>query len=152
MIKNELFLGLAVAIGTGSVIAIQTAFLSRAGASAGAVRGGLLTTMTGALLAAVILFIFWRQNPSNWQWSTSTWLALILGGILGTAALVGISYSAQRVGITAALASILLGQMLVSVVIDARGLGSTVAIPFSGERLLGMLLLGGGVYLLLFRQ
>jgi transporter family-2 protein len=152
MLKSELLLGVVVAIGTGSVIAIQTALLSRSGASVGAVRSGLLTTITGALLASIILVALWRQGSLSWQWSSATWLALIVGGILGTAALVGISFASQRVGVTAALASILLGQILLSVIIDARGLGSTAAIPFSLERALGLLLLGGGVYLLLFRQ
>jgi len=152
MLKNELLMGFAVALGTGSVIAVQTAFLSRSGANVGAARSGLLTTVTGAVLATAILIFLWRQNPLDWQWTTSTWIALILGGALGTAALVGISFSSQRVGVTAALASILLGQMLVSVIIDSRGLGSTAAIPLSIERVLGLLLLGGGVYLLLSRQ
>ncbi|MEX1247062.1 MAG: DMT family transporter [Anaerolineales bacterium] len=152
MLKSELALGLAVAVATGCVIAIQTAFLSRSGPSLGALRSGLLTTITGAVLASAVLLILWRMGSGSWQWNSSIWVALILGGILGTVALVGISFASQRVGITAALASILLGQMLVSVFIDAGGFGSTAAIPFSFERLIGLLLLSAGVYLLLFRQ
>lgn len=152
MLKSELTLGLAVAIGTGSIIALQTAFLSRSGQQVGAARSGLLTTMTGAILAIVILFILWRQNSGNWQWNSSTWFALILGGVLGTAALIGISFASQRVGVTTALACILLGQMLVSVFLDAGGFSSAGAIPVTTSRLIGLALLGGGVYFLLFRQ
>ena len=79
MLKSELALGLAVAVATGCVIAIQTAFLSRSDASLGALRSGLLTTITGAVLASAVLLILWRMGSGSWQWNSSIWVALILG-------------------------------------------------------------------------
>lgn len=151
MLKNELAIGLGVAIVTGAIIAVQVAFLGRSAASLGAIRSGMLTTLTGALLGTVALIFMLSRGDMSWQWDQSTWIALFVGGVLGSVALIGISYSSQRVGVTAALASVLLGQMLISVIIDARGFG-TLTIPFSIERLIGLVLLAGGVYLLLFRN
>jgi bacterial/archaeal transporter family-2 protein len=151
MLKNELAIGLGVAIVTGAIIAVQVAYLGRSAASLGAIRSGMLTTLTGALLGIVALVIMLSRGDMSWQFDRSTWIALFLGGVLGSVALIGISYSSQHVGVTAALATVLLGQMLISVIIDARGFG-TLTIPFSIERLIGLALLGGGVYLLLFRN
>jgi transporter family-2 protein len=151
MLKNELALGLGVAVVTGAIIAVQVAFLGRSAASLGAIRSGMLTTLTGATVGIVALVVMLSRGESNWQWDQGTWVALFLGGILGALALIGISYSSQQIGATAALASVLAGQMLVSVFIDAQGFGAQT-IPFSVERFFGLVLLGGGVYLLLFRN
>lgn len=70
-------------------------------------------------------------------------------GLLGILIVTGVSFSLQRAGIAAGLATIILGQMLVSIIVDTRGIGGAVPIPLSFRRITGILLLSVSVYLLL---
>jgi uncharacterized membrane protein YdcZ (DUF606 family) len=151
--RNELLVGIGVAIGAGILIGIQSTFLSRGGAVVGGVRSGLLTTLTGAVFSIGLLLIIWQRGETEWQWDMSTWLALTIAGVLGAIIMGGISFASLRAGITATLAALFMGQMLISSFVDANGWsGSGEIIPFTMERLGGLLLLGAGVYFLLFRN
>ncbi|MQC27024.1 MAG: hypothetical protein DWG76_06220 [Chloroflexi bacterium] len=151
--RDELLIGLGVAIVAGSMIAFQTTFISRSGAVVGDVRSGMFTAITGAVFASAVLIYLWRGGLGDWHWDGSTWTAMILAGVMGTIIVTGISYASQRVGITATLAGLFLGQMLISSFVDARGLGgSAEVIPFTLTRFMGITLLGFGIYLLLFRR
>jgi transporter family-2 protein len=148
MLKNELFIGLLVAVVAGAMIAVQSTFISRSGATIGATRSGMLTTVTGSLFAIGVLALLWRRGGLVWSWDAGTWWALVIAGILGALILTGISFASQRVGITATLATLLLGQMLVASFVDSRGLGGNPeAIPFTLARFAGIVLLAAGVYM-----
>jgi uncharacterized membrane protein YdcZ (DUF606 family) len=56
----------------------------------------------------------------------------------------------QRVGVTAGLAGVILGQLLVAFVIDLLGWGGTT-VPFELRRVIGLALLGVALYLVLPR-
>jgi uncharacterized membrane protein YdcZ (DUF606 family) len=77
---------------------------------------------------------------------------LLAAGLLGVALLMGISFSMQRVGVTAGLATIILGQMLVAVVVDASGWGGVEPTPLKLSRIAGLLVMALAVYLLLPRS
>ena len=150
--RNELLVGLGIAIGAGMLIGFQSTFISRSGAVIGNIRSGMLTTVTGAVFAVTVLLFVWQQGERQWTWGISTWVALIIAGVLGAMILAGISFASQRVGITATLAGLFVGQMLISSFVDARGWGGNAeVIPFTLMRFGGLALLGLGIYLLLFR-
>ena len=76
-------------------------------------------------------------------------LGLLFMGILGVLIITGISFSLQRAGVAAGLAGVILGQLALSTVIDAIGLGGAEPIPLTTARILGLGIAGVGVYLLL---
>ncbi len=149
--KNELLIALATAIFAGILIGIQATFISRGGAAIGDTRSGMLTTVLGAGFAILVLAVTWRQS-SGVEIGRATWIGLLVAGILGTIILSSISFATQSLGITTTLATLLLGQMLVTVFVDHRGLAGGESIPVTWVRLGGILLLFAGVYLTLWRQ
>ena len=149
--KNELLIALAIAIFAGILIGIQTTFISRGGAAIGDTRSGMLTTVLGAGFAIPVLAVSWRQS-GGLEIGRATWIGLLVAGILGTIILSSMSFATQSLGITTTLATLLLGQMLVTVFIDHRGLAGGESIPVTWVRLAGILLLFAGVYLTLWRQ
>jgi uncharacterized membrane protein YdcZ (DUF606 family) len=150
--RNELLVGLGIAIGAGMLIGFQSTFISRGGAVVGDIRSGMLTAVTSAVFGVSVLIYLWQQGERQWTWGPNTWAALILAGLLGVMIMTGISFASQRVGITATLAGLFVGQMLISSFVDARGWGGNAeVIPFTLMRLGGLALLGLGIYLLLFR-
>jgi transporter family-2 protein len=147
-----LFIGALGALLTGIAISIQSTITSRAGALLGDVRTGLLTNFFGGLIAGIlVLIIFLREGIQQWKVSGSILSFIALSGLLGIFIITGISFSLQRTGVAAGLATVILGQLILSVVIDRLGIGAAGVIPISAERLLGLVIIAVGVYLLLPR-
>jgi transporter family-2 protein len=116
----------------------------------GDIRTGLLTNFMGGLIAgAAILFIFLREGPQTWKVPGIVLGFVAISGLLGIFIITGISFSLQRAGIAAGLATVILGQLILSMIVDTFGIGGVEAIPLSFQRILGLLVTGFGVFLLL---
>lgn len=90
-----------------------------------------------------------REGPEIWKVPPVLIGATALSGLLGILIITGISFSLQRAGIAAGLASVIFGQLLISILIDSFGIGGADPIPLTMTRVLGLLVTGFGVYLLL---
>jgi transporter family-2 protein len=114
---------------------VETAFLSGLGTTiilgvaVLAVRGG--TGGLGSIGAAPV-----------WAWT---------GGLLGSIALSALSFSPARIGVFAALACFLAGQLTLALVIDAYGLLEVERTPVTATRILGLVLVAAGAVLVLRR-
>jgi uncharacterized membrane protein YdcZ (DUF606 family) len=71
------------------------------------------------------------------------------GVIAGLILLVLASFSLSRTGVTAGLASIILGQMFISMIADSTGSGGVEPIPLSLQRIAGLVVMFIAVLLLL---
>lgn len=146
-------IGALGALLTGMAISIQSTITSRAGAILGDVRTGLLTNFLGGMLAGILVLIFlWREGVQAWKVPGTILVFIALSGTLGIFIITGISFSLQRAGVAAGLATVILGQLILSVVIDRIGIGGAEAIPFSVQRISGLIIMAVGVYLLLPRN
>ena len=148
--KLSIITGAIVALLTGIAIATQSTITSRVGAQIGDIKTGLLTNTLGGLAAGTLMLIWLiREGPQTWKLPTAAVGITAISGILGILIITGISFSLQRAGIAAGLASVIFGQLILSTIIDSFGLGGTAPIPLSGARILGLISIGFGVYLLL---
>lgn len=148
--KIAILTGALVALLTGIAIGLQSTISSRAGALIGEVRTGLLTNFLGGIIAAALVLLFLlREGREAWQISPTVVGFVSLSGLLGIVIITGVSFSLQRAGIAAGLATIILGQLVLSTLIDSFGIGGVSPIPLSWQRLAGLLVIGLGVYLLL---
>jgi len=77
---------------------------------------------------------------------------LVIAGALGILIITGVSFSLQRTGVAAGLATVILGQLVLSVIVDAKGGGGVAPIPITWTRIAGLLVIAGGVYLLLLKK
>lgn len=148
--KISIIVGAVGALFTGVAIGIQSTITSRAGSMIGDIRTGLLTNFLGGLIAgAVILLLFLREGPQTWRVPGIVLGFVALSGLLGIFIITGISFSLQRAGIAAGLATVILGQLILSMFVDTFGIGGVEAIPLSFQRILGLVVTGFGVFLLL---
>jgi bacterial/archaeal transporter family-2 protein len=136
-----------LSLGIGALIAIQSSWNGVAGRQLGAINTGLLSLAAGGLVALAILLV--KRGIAAEALRSSVWY-VVGAGVLGILILAGISFTVQRVGVTAGLAGVILGQLLVAFLIDTFGWGGA-AIPFDIKRVFGLLLLAVGVYLVLPR-
>ena len=151
--KITILVGAIGALFTGVAIGVQSTLASRAGSMIGDVRTGLFTNFFGGMLAgAIILIFFLRQGQQTWDMPGRAILFVAVSGLLGILIITGVSFSLQRAGVAAGLATLILGQLIVSTVVDTFGIGGVEAIPLSFQRILGLLVIGLGVYLILPRN
>jgi len=148
--KLSIITGALVALLTGIAIAAQSTMTSRVGGIIGDIRTGILTNTMGGIVAGSLMLIWLlREGPQVWKIPPVVFGITALSGILGIFIVTGISFSLQRAGVAAGLASVILGQLALSFVIDALGVGGVEPIPISATRILGIVVSGFGVYLLL---
>jgi uncharacterized membrane protein YdcZ (DUF606 family) len=135
---------------TGVLIGLQATLGNRSGALIGAGRTGLLMNVFGggfALLIVLGLWIVRRETPFNAPPAAVN--MLLAGGVLGIFIVMGVSASLQLSGVTAGIAALILGQMLIGTLVDAVGWGGAEPIPVSTARAAGLLVMALAVYLLL---
>ena len=150
--RLSIITGALVALLTGISIASQATITSRVGAQLGDIRTGILTNTMGGMIAGSMMLIWiLKEGPENWRVPLPLIGATALSGLLGILIITGISFSLQRAGVAAGLATVIFGQLLLSTVIDTIGVGGADPIPLTLARAAGLVLTAGGVFLLLPR-
>ncbi len=126
----------------GVAMAVQSPINAALGKRIGALEAGLVSFCTGAILLFILVLLFGKgqftavfQAP-KWQW---------IGGSLGAFLVVTMILATPRLGVLVALMAALVGQMLMSTVIDHFGLFSVEATPIGWERILGLVFLLAGM-------
>ena len=148
--RLSIITGALVALLTGIAIAVQSTMTSRVGGIIGDIRTGILTNTLGGIAAGSLMLIWLlREGPEVWKVPPVVIGVTALSGILGVLIITGISFSLQRAGIAAGLASVILGQLVISFIVDSLGIGGVEPIPISAARITGILVSAFGVYLLL---
>ena len=152
-LKSIILVGVLGALMTGFAIGLQATLSSRIGGIIGPINTGLLTNAIGGAIAGlIVLILILSQGLEAWQIPWRATIMLAAAGALGIVIIMGVSFSLGRIGVTAGLAAIILGQLLVSVIVDATGWGGVEPIPLSLPRILGLAVMGLAVFLLLPRQ
>ena len=151
--KNILIIGGISAIVTGMAIGVQGTLTSRSGAIIGAFRTGMITNIFGGVFAFVVFMVSIFFKSEGFKNIPSNAALMMMGaGLVGVLIVVGVSFSLMQVGVTAGLASIILGQMVISTIVDASGWGGAEPIPLTTSRIMGLLVMAVAVYLLLPRN
>jgi len=155
--RNTVLLGLAGALLTGLLIGVQSSLSNRSGQIIGPLRTGILTNVLGGgaafLLLLTLLAVSWIRTGRVWEIPPrqAFWM-LASAGLIGILIIMGVSFSLRYTGVVAGLGTIILGQMVISAVIDSSGWLGLERIPFTWQRALGLVLMGVAVYLLLPRK
>jgi transporter family-2 protein len=148
MKMSQTILFVSLAILAGAAIPFQSAMNASLGKSLQSPYFSALTVFLVAFIGMILYVIMARQGlPSIAQFSSAPkWT--YLGGILGAVYILLIVILAPKLGIGNVTVMVLLGQILAAMVIDQFGLlGSTIH-PINWQRLLGVIMMCSGVYLI----
>jgi len=152
-LKSSVIVGVLGALATGLVIGIQSTISSRSGGLIGDLRTGLLTNAIGGAIAGlIVLLLMLRQGVGAWRPPTAVTVTLAISGILGIGIITGIAFSLQRTGVATGIATLIAGQLIISVIVDSKGIGGVDPIPLTPQRVLGLVVMAAAVYLLLPKQ
>jgi len=130
----------------GGLIAIQSVLNASLGQRIGNLGSVLVLTLISAVTLVILIIIFPASSNLSSLPSLSEWY-LYIGGVLGVAILAAPIFLVPRVGTTSTLIAIVLGQLTIALVIDQFGLFASPKIGISSVRILGILLVALGAYL-----
>ena len=140
--------GLAVALMamTGGLIAMQPVINSGLGKATGNIAAALVSFAIGTLLLAVIVALA-GQTGGVGEATNVPWY-LLLGGVLGAAYVFSALVTVSSIGAGGVAAATITGQLTFSVILDRIGFLGLEETPISLDRVLGVLLLLAGTFLI----
>jgi transporter family-2 protein len=110
----------------------------------GPLESSFVVHLGGALVSIVPLVIIGGGKLG--QWRSAPWYALG-AGVFGLVVLSAVSYTIPRIGVAAAIVTIVAGQILLSAVLDHFGLLGAAVRPLDAPRVLGLGVVMLGVWL-----
>jgi transporter family-2 protein len=151
--KNVILIGGLGAFATGIAITLQAYLSGRAGDLVGPIKTGLWTNFLGGVLAGlIILAIQFIGKDASTTLTQNAFVTIFISGALGIIIITGIAFSINLAGVTAGVAAIVLGQMVLSTIVDTMGWGGVETIPLDSRRIIGLVIMAISVVLLLPRK
>lgn len=145
---NQQFMFIILALLAGAMIPFQSAMNSTLGKHLQSPYFSALSVfIIAALGLAIYIILSWHAVPTMDQIITAPKWSY-LGGVLGGIYILLIIILAPRLGIGPVTVMVLAGQLLAAMIIDHFGLLGAASHPITLIRILGILLVFGGVYLI----
>ena len=129
----------------GIAVGIQQPLTNMISQRLGIFESAFIIQFGGAIAAAIPLL--YHRGGTLTAWRTVPWYALA-GGALGIFVLVGISVTFPKLGAVTTTFLIVTGQLVISVLLDHFGLLGTTVRPIDLSRILGIIVLFVGVWLI----
>ncbi|WP_271272225.1 DMT family transporter [Aliamphritea hakodatensis] len=137
---------LLLAIAAGFMLPIQGALNARLGGLMEHPMQATLISYIGGLIACLlVLFFVQRSVPEIRKLTEINWY-LYCGGFLGAVFVSAMLYLMPRIGIANMLAAAIVGQLIMSTVLDHFGALGNPQIPVNSSRIIGIVLLLAGLY------
>lgn len=127
----------------GIAVGLQSPMASMLTQRLGIFESVFIVHIGGALIALIPMWIYGSRLS---QWRSAPWYTLG-AGVFGLVVIASISYMIPRVGVAAAITSIVAGQLLVSALLDHFGLLGASVRAFDATRILGLGVVLVGVWL-----
>ncbi len=139
------FLYLLLTVFSGVAMSLQLPINAALGKRIGSLEAGLVSFSSGTLALLILVIVF--GNGQFWAFAQAPKWQLT-GGILGVFVVVSLIVVTPKLGVLVALMTALVGQMVMSTIIDHYGLFAVDIVPISWERIVGLLLLLAGMALI----
>jgi bacterial/archaeal transporter family-2 protein len=130
----------------GGLIALQPAVNAGLGRATGTIAAALVSFAVGTLLLAALVVLSGQASGLGSTFEVP-WYYL-LGGVLGAAYVFTALVTVSAIGAGGVAAATITGQLTLSVVIDRLGILGLEQQPITFERIVGVLLLLAGTYLI----
>ena len=144
-----MLLYILVAVLVGSVVTMQPGINSMLGKRLGApIQAAVVNFGVGFLALSCICLAMTRRMPSPARLVEGPWWIGFGGGLLGASFVTSSLLLAPRIGATLLFAALVTGQMIGGLVLDQYGFLGYPKNPITTQKVLGILLVIGGVVLL----
>ena len=110
-------------------------------------QGALVNFTVGTIALIALNFVFKTQIPDWTHVKTAPWF-LFIGGMLGAIFVSSVIFFIPKIGVTTVLAASIAGQLIAASIIDHFGFFGVTVHPISTGKIIGILLLLGGIFLI----
>ncbi len=141
---ESILLIVLIGLAGGIAVGLQGPLASIMTQRMGALESSFIVHAGGALISFIPLLIIGGGKIG--QWRSVPWYALC-AGFFGLVVLSAVSYTIPRIGVAAAIVSIVAGQIILSAVLDHFGWLGAQTRPLDAPRLLGLGVVMLGVWL-----
>ncbi len=143
----KFFILFTIGILAGSLITVQSVLNAALGERTGNLGSVLILTFISILVLSLLIIVFPQTTNFKRIPGVSDWY-LYLGGVFGVAILAAPIFLIPRIGATSTLTAVVVGQLVLALLVDHFGLFSFPRIEMSVTRILGILLLVAGAFLI----
>ena len=143
---NAMLLVIMIAVGGGAAISFQSLFSGVIGEKLGIIESVFIVHLGGLLLAGTLLLVIGGGNMASWR--SVPWYALC-AGFVGVAIVASISYAVPRLGLATTLTVTIVAQLVMGAIIDHFGLLGATHHSLDLSRIVGMLILFVGTWLII---
>lgn len=141
---HPLLVVVVVGLMGGIAVGFQAPLANLMSANIGLLESVFIVHIGGALIAGIPLLLSRGGNLKSWN--AAPWYALT-AGFFGLVVIGAISYTIPRYGVTTSIVLVVVGQLFMGLVIDQFGWFETDIRPVDFTRILGLLLLFVGTWL-----
>jgi len=134
---------LLIGLAGGVAIGLQSPMASLITQRLGLFESVFIVHLGGAVIALIPILIYGSKLG---QWRNVPWYTLG-AGFFGLVVIGSISFMIPRIGVAAAITTIIAGQLLVGTILDHYGLLGAAAKSLDGTRAFGLLVVLAGVWL-----
>ena len=141
---ESILLIILIGLAGGVAVGLQGPLASMISQRLGIFESVFIIHLGGALIA--LLPLVFTGGGKLAQWKELPWYTLV-GGTFGLIVISAISYMIPRVGVAAAIITIVAGQLLVSTIVDQFGWLGAMGRPLDPTRAIGLAVVLVGVWL-----
>ena len=141
---EAILLIILIGLAGGVAVGLQSPLASMISQRLGLFESVFIVHIGGALIALIPLLIFGGGKLAEWR--SLPWYVLF-AGVFGLIVIGSISYMIPRIGIAAAITTIVAGQLLVGTILDHYGLLGSAGRPMDVSRIIGLAVVMAGVWL-----
>ena len=133
---------IVVGLAGGVAVGLQSPLANMLSQRLGVLESVFIVHLGGALIALIPLLILGHRLG---QWRSVPWYALG-AGVFGLAVIASVSYMIPRVGVAAAVTTLVSGQLLVGTILDHFALLGSAGHPLNATRIVGLVIVLIGVW------
>ncbi|MEK5406697.1 DMT family transporter [Paenibacillus sp. FSL W8-0439] len=136
-----------IAILTGACLSFEAALFGKLGEQVGELEANFYNFLMGAIISLILLLFFGRGNLPKIM-KLPKWN--LLGGILGVVYMLSIVIGIPFIGVGLSMITVVVGQMLTSILIDHFGWFGSMKKRVSGKRIAALILMLGALTFTIF--
>jgi len=133
----------------GTATSFQAGVNGALGKKIGIIEAAFVSFLVGTIFLSVLLLFFRKGNISE-VFSVSKWQ--LTGGLLGATYILIMIIAVPRIGIAAALITLIMGQVISSTLIDHFGVINDTKIPIDWRRMAGLVCMAAALFFFYKKQ
>ncbi|MGG1572638.1 DMT family transporter [Fictibacillus sp. NRS-1165] len=134
---------LLLALFSGMGQSMQAAVNGTLGKKIGSIEGAFVSFFTGTVMLLIFMMI-WGHGSLSTVGNVPKWN--LIGGILGAIYVFIVILAVPKIGVTSAITAVIIGQLIMSVIIDHFGWFGNAPFHFTYKRMIGLVLMFAGLY------